>query len=101
MENCLRFGLSFYGGRSKSDALNTETISFNLLYPIALVVYFAVLDEPSVLFGESGEVLSMGALVLILSLVTPTSHSLLKRITNATMYVVLILTILGSSIWRE
>lgn len=63
--------------------------------PVVLVVYFAVLDEPSVLFGESGEVLSMGALVLILSLVTPASHSLLKRITNATMYVVLILTILG------
>ena len=63
--------------------------------PIALVVFFAVLDEPSVLFGESGKVLSMGALVLILSLFTPASHSLLKRITNATMYVVLILTILG------
>lgn len=65
------------------------------ILPVALVVYFAVLDEPSVLFGESGEVLSMGSLVLILSLVTPTSHSLLKRITSATMYVVLILTILG------
>ena len=63
--------------------------------PVALVVFFAVLDEPSVLFGESGEVLSMGALVVILSLVTPASHSLLKRMTNATMYVVLILTILG------
>ena len=65
------------------------------ILPVALVVYFAVLDEPSVLFGESGEVLSMGSLVLILSLVTPTSHSILKRITSATMYVVLILTILG------
>jgi len=63
--------------------------------PIALVTFFAVLQAPWVLFGESGEVLSMGALVLILSLVTPTSHSLLKRITNSTMYVVLILTILG------
>lgn len=63
--------------------------------PITLVAFFAVLEDPWVLLGESDEVLSMTALVLILSLITPTSHSVLKRITNATMYVVLILTILG------
>ena len=63
--------------------------------PIAFVAFFAVLQDPWVLFGKSGEVLSMGTLILILSLITPASYSLLKRITNATMYVVLILTILG------
>lgn len=63
--------------------------------PIAVFTLLAMQDNLWALFGESGEVLAMGALVLILSLITPTSHSLLKRITSATMYVVLILTILG------
>ena len=63
--------------------------------PIAVFTLLAMQDNLWALFGESGEVLAMGALVLILSLITPASRSLLKRIANATMYVVLILTILG------
>ena len=88
-------GYLFLEPKQKAMPIIPKRVALICSLPIALVTFFADLLDPTVLLGESGEVLSMAALVLILSLITPTSQSLLKRITNATMYVVLILTILG------
>ena len=62
---------------------------------IAVIAFIAVSDEPWVIYGTSGEPLSMIALVLVLVFITPSSHSFVKRLTNSTMFVILILTIVG------
>ena len=62
---------------------------------LGLVTWVAVSGAPQVIYGASYQSMSMIALVVTLALITPSSNSILKRVTNANILVILILTVMG------
>jgi len=62
---------------------------------LSLVTMGVLFEEPWRIYGAADKPMSMVALVLVLALTTPSSNSFLKRLTNANMFVILILTVMG------
>ena len=62
---------------------------------LSLVTLGVLGEKPWLIYGASEKPISMIALVVVLALITPSSNSFVKKVTNANMFVILILTIMG------